>query len=255
MAINLASNCLLQYKMNDDNAQSQVDDTSGNNNHGALRLGGPPLATQTQSVDPGKLDKALEFDGLGSNPGVAGVYIDLTTPIELSGFWALTVWIYLDANDNSPRIIVDKSHPSQSYIQVQDNSGQVTIIFCNNSGSLVTWTTISNGVPALHHQWRQLTFISIAAGVSLQLFVDNIYKGSKSINTNLRIESVSYGLNGNYRFKGYIDCLDIFDKNLSIEERNFLYNGGVGTERLRSPVRSLVDSSLVGNSLVGKGLS
>ena len=243
MAINLTSNCLLQYKMNDNDESFQVDDTSDNGNHGTLREGGPPGKTEDHSVT-GKIDKALEFDGTND-------YIDLTSVVNLSGFWTITFFSYLDDNTGRPNIILGKNHPTQSYIHLTGNMTP-EIRFCNDTGSYATWT----GIPALHQQWRQLTFVSTNDGAKLHLFIDNVWQSSKDIYTNFKIISVAIGLGDSYnRFKGKLDCLNVFDKNLYDDERDFLWNNGDGTERLRSPACSLVGSSLVGNSLVGKGLS
>jgi len=243
MAVNLTSNCLLQYKMNDNDESSQVDDASGNDNHGTFRENGPPGKTEDHSVT-GKINKALEFDGTND-------YIDLTSGINLSGFWTVMFFSYLDDNTGRPNIILGKNHPTQSYIHL---TGSITpeIRFCNDTGSYVTWT----GITALYQHWRQLIFVSTNGGTKLHLFINNVWQGSKDIDTDFNIASIAKGLGDSYnRFKGKLDCLNVFDKNLYDDERNFLWNNGDGTERLRSPIRPLVSSSLAGNLLVGKGLS
>jgi hypothetical protein len=223
--IDLRDNCLLQYKFNDDDLQPQVDDTSGNDNHGTLREGGPPGATEDHSV-AGKVNKALEFDGTND-------YIDLTSQVNLSGFWSLTVGVYLDDNSNKPCVICSKGHATQSYLWVSSAAGNVTIKFMNNSGSFVTWTTAGDSLPTFYQTWRLIKLISVSGGASLQLFVDNVYKGSKTLNTDFNIAKISDNTpTDGDRFKGRLDVLDIFGAQLLEAERDYLWNSGNWTERL-----------------------
>jgi len=218
--LDLRDNCLLQYGFNDDDETSQVRDTSGNDNHGTFT--GP---TEDNSVT-GKVDKSLSFDG-------SAEHITIGSPVVLSGFWSLTVGVYLNDNIYTPRTIIESNLAYKGCIFIrEDSSGSIrAVTFYNDSGASVSWTE-ADGVPVLYHRWRQLTFISQSGGEILQLFINNVWKGNKTINTTFTANAVAKNGSNFPKFKGYLDCLNIFDRDLSETERNYLYNGGDWTERL-----------------------
>jgi len=225
LGIDLRADCLLQYKFNDDDAESQIDDTSGNNNHGTLREGGPPGATEDHSVE-GKVNNAIHFDGTDD-------YIDLASQVSLSGLWSITIGVYLNEDTNKPCVIFGKGHATQSYLWVSSNEGAVTVNFTNDAGASATWTTAGDGLPTFYRTWRNLTLISAAGGTVLMLFVNNVWKGNKSVNTDFNIAKISDDTPvPGYRFIGRLDILNIFDAQIPEADRNFLYNGGDWTEEL-----------------------
>ena len=242
MAIDLTSNCLLQLKMNDNTDSALVVDSSGSENHGYF------AAQYTEDLHiAGKLNGALSF--FGTFPPTC--YIALTSLIQLSDYYTIVVWVYVDDNTSAPRYILGNGSNTKNYIYIQDNGFFATVAFKNDAATEVTWS----GLSSLYHSWKMLTFVSVADGTKIHLFIDNVFQASKDLDTDFRIDTVAYGNNSiNQTFKGYMDCLDIFDANLLTDGTDFLWNGGYGTENLSSAVRPLVCGSLVGNSLIGKGL-
>jgi hypothetical protein len=252
MGIDLTTNCLVQYKMNDNAENATVLDTSGNSNNGTFRLGGSPSYTSLYSV-AGKINTALSFDGLAQDPGVAGTYISLTSGTTLSNKnYTICFWVWVDDNANKPLNVTSKGHATQSVIFVQNNTGVGSLSFINDAGGATqTWTSLSD----LYQTWRWICLISVNAGATLQLFVDNTFISAKTVDTDLIISYLSEETPiAADTFKGYLDNICVIDTNISEAERNFLWNGGVGTERLKHIARPLVNGDLATGQLVGSGL-
>lgn len=240
MAIDLTSNCLLQLKMNENEDSFQVFDSSGNDNHGtAQRI---TASMHSDSGNPPNLNGALNFNGTSDK-------ITLTSQISLSEFWSISFFAKWTDDSGRPNFIVGKDRDYYNYFYLQKMATE-ELKFRNNSGTEVIWDGLSvlNG-------WHWFTLISVNGGATLQLFIDNVFKGSKTVNTDFNFNLICEGGYGGPKFEGDLDCLNVFDRNLVEDERNFLWNGGDGTENLSSAVRPLVCGSLVGNSLIGKGLA
>ena len=239
MAIDLTSNCLLQLKMNENEDSFQVFDSSGNDNHGtAQRI---TASMHSDSGNPPNLNGALNLNGTSDK-------ITLSSQISLSGFWTIGFWGKWTDNSGRPNFTVGRDGDNNNYFYFQKMATE-ELKFRNNSGTEVIW----NGLSVLNG-WHWFTLISVNDGTQLQLFIDNNYISTKTINTDFDFDLISEGGNGGPKFEGDLDCLNVFDRNLTEDERNFLWNGGDGTENLSSAVRPLVCGSLVGNSLIGKGL-
>lgn len=243
MAVNLTSKCILQLKVNENHeSSSTVYDTSKSSNNGMLFGTGPPIPT-AQRHCTGKLDGAFIYN--------QDTYIDMNSMINLSAPYEIWVWVYCDDNTTRPNTIVTDGNYQKNCIYVQKIGDSYDITFYNNVPVSVIWTDVGD----LYQAWHLLRFIASASN-AMTLLVDGFSKGQKSIDTTFKWIHIgtSSGPPG-YEWKGKIDLLEVFDVTLSSAESSFLWNDGNGTERLHSPVHPLVGGSLVGNSLIGKGLS
>jgi len=75
------ANLVGHWPMDDDDPQMQVDDVSGNNNHGTLfdEDRDPGRSTAKHSVDPGAIGTALSFDGVDDYVEIPALNLDSNT--------------------------------------------------------------------------------------------------------------------------------------------------------------------------------
>jgi len=215
--VDLRDICILQYKMNDNAANKTVEDTSGQGNTGT--------STRNTSVitTAGKINAAFQYDdGEGDK-------VTPTTPISLNGAiiaWTIACGIRLrDYRPGRPNSIF--SDGETKYMTVSDDGASRAISFYAG-GAPVVWT----GLPAFHNTWRFVIIRSYGTN-QVELLIDNVSRGEKTISSLATIKAVGEGSYGALAFYGDIDNFMVFEgKALSSDETAFLYNGGAGTEEL-----------------------
>jgi len=225
--IDLIPNSVAQYKMNDTSGSTIIDST-GNYN-------GTHNGTLT-SVDPGKINTAIDYDGSTN-------YTEIPNPTEISGLSAelsIAFWIKTTATE---AVILDARYSplSNNGLRISLLSGDIECSFFeSSSGVLVKNTTnVNDG------NWHLVILTADKAGLAT-VYIDNddggttmdisskdtVYVNSFFIGAEV-LESIPIAF---AYFEGSLDNFCIFDKILTSDERDFLWNNTEGTEDLSSDV-------------------
>ena len=193
----------------DETSGTVAYDSSGNGNHGTLTNG--PTWTD------GKIGGALSFDGENDYVNLGNVYNNLD---DLT----ISSWVRCSSIDNtkSYRTIIAKKYIF--VVNVATDIMKYSTNFSNGSG----WTGGASSVSTVSlNEWE---FISVTRLEGMfSLFVNSSFEksssnnsiGSNNINTFIGNNSGT-----NYHFKGLIDDVRIYDRALSAEEVQVLYNLG-----------------------------
>ncbi len=234
--INIESNSVAQYKMNDVTGTSVVNEfgTDGDYDGGG----------SVTSVS-GKINEALYFDGSHE--------INTTQKFTSTFRNSFSINFWIKPDDGQP------SAPGQSFCGAMfliANTIDITI----NAGNIIssyigsTSKTISNVSGLLNGQetWHMITLTVEQVDVSNarnSLYVDSVKIADSGIYTQnmssytssattLKIGADGQGLRN---FEGSMDNFCIFDKVLTQEDMDFLYNEGNGTEELQGEDNEPVD--------------
>ena len=234
----LEDNCIRQYKMSEDAANTTVVDTMGNDD-GTASVNTNVLACS------GKLAGGFDFDGAddyigGMNTGAAIDSQDLTISfwmrIEGAGLgsmlgiigdqfsddiagWAQMGWsIYVDTNVKLVAYTaggVGNNYKYSNTAALSLNTWYFVTCCLSNSTSGTNEIYI-NGIYAVDASGSNGASAGVFSGSG------NIYMGG--------LWDISDGAVKNYFFDGKIDNLCIYDKELSEREIKGIYNNGRGTE-------------------------
>jgi hypothetical protein len=232
--VDLTSNTVAQYKMND-TVNPTVENTFGTD--------GTYVGTLT-SESPGKINDALVFNGTSQ-------YVNTTQSFQSTfrNSFSINCWVRPDDGQPAPPDYIYGATLASSFYRfyLQLSGASITAIYDPGAGVLTTSTTsgFSSGV---NTTWKMITvtFEDNGIGVNsiLSLYIDGVFKISDSAilnpdffsSTGFFIGALSNGTvitAGSY-FDGAVDNLCIFDKVISQDEIDFLYNQGVGTEELKN---------------------
>lgn len=221
MAVDLSPNCLLQWKMNDDAANADIIDTSGNGRDGEYWKGFAPENTENHSV-AGKVNTALNFPDVDTEMAIAQDIIPGGYPKVIAA------WIKTSASGAEQPIGTLGDVPSVNYLGTSVEANGKISIWAENAGgraSSESAGTYNDGA------WHLV--IAVFQGASnRKLYVDNVL-----VATNTTIKGMTWAsmyIANHYAdsFDGDMDIICIFNKVLSADERAFLWNGGDGTESL-----------------------
>jgi len=237
MAIDLTSNCIGHWKMNDYAANKTIADSSGNGNNGTAKW-------NTEDISAlGKINRALglmsidsDFFNFGTGPTITG-----------TGVFAISLWVKFINRDKNQMMVNQRStgsaHGSYTLNILNSNYPHFTVYNGGNSFNLTSDTTINND--SWHHVMAQR--ISTTEG---ELYLDNVLVASgsgpvKSLN-NVPVVMGRWNGGGQY-MDGRLDDVRIWDgRTLNTEERAFLWYNGSGTEKSKTCTRPLVGGSLAG---------
>lgn len=223
MAVDLTANCILQYKFNDQGGGTNVVDSSQAGMDGTITgntAGGLSVAGKLPEEDP------LAFNFPGTN-GPPNAYISRGSSLSVSGNYTINFWVYHNDNTNASRYFLGNGADIDSYFYIQDNGSATNIVFGNRTGGSTTWVVGSS----IYQSWKMLTFISIADGEQIQLYINNVFQSTKTLTTTFNYSEVGYAGNDlNSLYKGYLDDFRIFDTNITEADRAVLWNNGDGTE-------------------------
>jgi len=205
---------MLHYKMNDNAATDVVVDSSGNS-----RTGTSAANTDTVTVDPGKINRALSFNGTSDSINV--------TPFTFPTSGTINAWIYTkDANNayplrailGSPLKIVDFGTIAGTtvYTGFYNSGTDNRITFSNSYLPLNTWTMLT------------LTWVD---GGAMVVYVNGQQAGTTIATMTTYWDTAtanSITLGG----AGALDLDDfrIYGRVLSTADIAALYNTGSGTE-------------------------
>jgi hypothetical protein len=198
----------------DETSGTVAYDSSGNGNNGNL-TGGPTWVT-------GKIDGALSFDGLDDY-----VSIPATADLDL-------------ANLNISAWINTSNYRQNGFIFEKTSNGQVNSqynLFFEHSSNSLRWRTTP--VSGNYHESRLATniltswnFLSASYdGITKKIFLNGNLSKSDSFSGTIVQNPNGISLIGkhppaNYFFNGLIDDVRIYDRALSAEEVQALYNLG-----------------------------
>lgn len=190
-----------------------TNDYSGNGNDGT---------NNGATVTSGLGQSAYEFGGGGSgdiiNCGDSSV-LDITSETTWSA------WVYVDESGRPSSRILEKN-ANNGYGILIDSSGSIKIEI--NKGGTYNWWEISN-IQDYNNVWTHLAFVFDNNSGTASFYQDGVEIDSRSVSSDFDNSSGSSFNIGNWNgenrtFGGKIQDVRIYDRALSPEEINILYN-------------------------------
>ncbi len=241
MVIDLSANCVARWKMNEDAPSTDVGDTSGNGHNGVSERNTNLL--HTSSGNPPWLNGAFDFNGSGDYIRVADDDVWDFTSRDFS------VFFWFKKTSNVPGYIIN--HRGIGGVSGWD------VWYANyklrgliKKGALQV--AVVSALVVNDDTWHS-AYIGWDRNALIAMEIDNSSPSTSapiySIDDISNDEDLSIGvkLSGeqtSYFFDGIMDCVMIFDRVLTADERSFLYNNGHGTENLSTAGRQLVGGLL-----------
>ncbi len=214
----LASSCTGHWRMNDNVANPTVVDDSGNGNDGTAQQNTDILHTT------GKIDGALTFNGTSDCADVG----DVVGP----GAYTKVAWVKRDAGDYYNNIVSSGDVWSHAIYAPYTQSFRLC------AGHEHPFNQVQDSVPLDVNVWYQVA-VTFDPNVSLGRMV--LYKDGVQVDdaNNVPTHSASTSTYigrfvSGYWMNGAIDNVMIFNRALTTEEIEALYNEGNGTETLSS---------------------
>jgi len=223
------------YTLNDDDPNTIVTDSSGNSNTGALE-GGDNTADISQ--DPGKISKALLFNGTDDR-----VNIDtLVGDVSANTTGSITAWVKATAALQTGQIVSFGDTNANEILQFRMNSdgilrASVTVasttqwILVTDAAALVAATYVHCMV--IHNGTQATLYVNNVAVA--QTFTTDISRtqwlSSMTGVDTARIGSANFNSSGDLSFiKAELDDVRYINRALTELERATIFNDGNGTE-------------------------
>gem|GEM_PF-6567816 len=258
--LDLAPNCYGFWKMNENAANTDVEDFSSQGNEGTFTdATGNPYTNQHDAA--GKINGALLFDGVDDyvNVGTMGNFGGNMNNVTVAA-WVKTpsdaaYALQGTGNDGATTALTTilNSTSTGSYL-----SGAIRLFTRDDDGQRISaGADFNTGVA--DNNWHLVIVILQKSLMTVRFYVDNVqktttYSGQRQSGTNYSNFQYPMSLGANYNrgatnlyLEGLLDNFMIFDKALSEQERAFLWNGGNGRESLSELHRRLVGGSLSAN--------
>lgn len=223
----LNQSVIAKWGLNDDAESFLVEESSQNSNHGiSQRL------TNLYSTDAGKIGKALDFDEFTPDYFTA-------QPINLGDDdFSFAVWIKL--TDTGSQMINIEGVDPRVYFRV--SSGGI-LQFTMDDG--VTLLTEGSAATVTDGQWHLVLAICDRQNDLASVYIDNVIGSTpldiSSLGTLQNNNDILVGIRNTLdeTFDGIMDEVIIFDKALTSDDRDELWNGGDGINLvpLESPVK------------------
>lgn len=238
MAIDLSANCVVRWKLNENAADTNVDDSSDNSHDGNSQRNTSLM--HISSGQPPCLNGAFDFDGSNDYITVPDdVVWDFVGKDFTVAFW------FSSTMTDTGFFLNHRKKGNYNGWDIWMQSGKVWARISKGSNSVMksTPTNYNDG------NWyfctiefdRDGTFkIYINASqvaISAPIMQINDISNNEDLCIGSRLSQHAY-------FDGVMDCMMIFDKLLSSDEQAYLYNNGYGTEGLKTACRSLIRGSL-----------
>lgn len=234
MLVSLTQNTIAQYKMNDNSPTSTVVDSQESND-------GTYVGEDTgqRSVE-GVVNRALGFNG---SPD----YVDTNQTFETIFKDSFTINFWAKPDDGIPSGVEfmsgvrDVTNTNQVLVALAGSS--LFFIYSSNANSVVnvTSSTFSNG-PAQDYKMFTCIVENTAPTAKASVYIngelvsedtDTVDMGAYSLAFNFFLGATNHSTIGdNGHYNGDIDIFSIFNKAISQDEIDFLYNNGFGTELL-----------------------
>jgi hypothetical protein len=194
----------------------EVKDASGNSNDGTLNGG----MSNELSAAKGRVGQALDFDGSDDYIGIDdNSSLDITTEITESA------WVKPNNCDESHATVATKN--LSYYFQVHSDCKVAVYTYWNNSGSRggSNYDYSNEALPT--GKWSHIVFTEASDGtrkIYINGQLDSTHSAESSIwedNNQLRVGAQGAS---NRRFDGEIDDVRIYDRALTDDEINRIYN-------------------------------
>jgi hypothetical protein len=203
-------------------------DSSGNGNHGTVY-------GATLSADRfGNPNRAYAFNGINSHIDVLN---SATVDIPNNQDFSIAFWIKTNSANNNGIPMIKSTYGSQNgYIFFAENTNSG---YCNTSGQLSFYVAASSGADACANSpicndnanWYFITGMHKSSINKTYLYVNGVLQsdvGSKFGTTNnlknLYFGACYTGTSFIQFFNGYLDCVRIYNRNLTQNEIDNLYN-------------------------------
>jgi hypothetical protein len=230
MAIDLTSNTIAQYKMNDNSANTVVIDSARNYNG---MYGG--ANTDAKSV-VGVINTALSFNGINN-------YIDTNQTFQstLQNSFSINLWCKdIGEGTNQQHFVAVswglyileffKTGTTVGINYTTQAPVPVSAIITNTP--LTSWSMVTAVVENLDgSNTRALLYINgdlVKIGTTMGIPMSDW--GTVGTNLNVYVGCGNIVGHAIENFDGYLDDVRIFNKVLTVDEISFLYNDGTGTE-------------------------
>lgn len=238
MAIDLSANCVARWKLNENALDTNVEDSSDNSCDGSSQRNTSLM--HVGSGQPPYLNGAFDFNGTSDYIIVPDhddwdfVGKDFTV-----AFWFKTTMT------GTGFFINHRKKGNFNGWDIYISQGKVYARISKGTNTVTAWTSSSYNTGVWYfctvEYDRDGTF-KIYINTSQVVLSDPIMQ----INDISNNEDLCIGsrLSQHAYFDGVMDCIMIFNKLLSFDERAYLYNNGYGTEGLKTACRRLVGCSL-----------
>lgn len=241
MVIDLSANCIARWKMNEDAPSTDVGDTSGNGHNGVSERNTNLL--HASSGNPPWLNGAFDFNGSGDYIRVADDDVWDFSGKDFSVFF----W-FKKATNNTGFIINHRDRGNVSGWQIWYDNYKLRALIQKGSNKEAVVSTQDVNDDTWHSCYVGVDrdgMIAMEIDNGTPTFSDPIYSiDDISNDEDLSIGAKLGGEQTSYFFDGIMDCMMIFDRLLTADERSFLYNNGHGTENLSTAGRQLVGGLL-----------
>ena len=225
----LFSSCLGHWKMNDNATNTDVLDGSGNGHNGTFNDATGNPNTSAHHI-MGKIDGALTFDGTDDY-----VAIPDSNSLDIPGALTLAFWTKYTSTGSG--WIISKGRTGTAYgYWAGNDAGKIR--FGSNAGyKTTTASTFNDG------NWHSVVCVYDGGGTfsALKIYVDNVeqattqagsFNGFSATNEPLVLGARTNDSAVSGFFTGSIDNAMVFNRALTANEREKLYNGGNGTETI-----------------------
>jgi hypothetical protein len=213
-----------------------ANDESGNNNNGTVN--GATLTADRF----GNVNKAYSFDGNTSN-----ILINSNTSLNLSSTFSFNFWIkssQYPIGSSVSHLIVKGSNTTNEYSITWSNYKPAL----NKQGTQTIAITTN---PLDTNRWYNLSFVFNYP--QAKIYIDNILVVTgnatsmiNSSNTPLYIGTISGQTGLNKVYKGVIDDIGIWNRELTQQEISDLYNGNICYQNITVTDTLIINTNLVG---------
>ena len=217
--VNLTSCCVGHWKMNDNDGQVQVDDNSSNGNHGTAQQITSNL--HTDSGNPPNLNGAFTFNGSGDHIDLGGLIV--------TGAYTKAAWVKR-ASGTFVNNIISADTFSHAFFAPSGYS------FKLSAGHNGTWNHVQDTVALTADTWH---FVAVTFDPDVGLGTMVLYKDGAEVGSATSVPTQSGSTNtyigkfeSGYYFAGAMDNAMLFNRALTADEIEFLYNEGNGTETI-----------------------
>ncbi|UCC22979.1 MAG: LamG domain-containing protein [Planctomycetota bacterium] len=242
MAIDLSANCVSRWKLNENAADTNVEDSSDNSHDGSSQRN--TTLMHIGSGQPPHLNGAFDFNGTDD-------YITVTDHNDWDFVTqSFTVSFWFKTTTAGTGFFIN--HRKKGNFNGWDIWMQTGHVWARASEGSNTMQATS---PLTYHDgtWYlcTVTFYRTSPDkLTITIYINNVEVDSMGPTQHIYDLSNSEGLCIGSRlsqhayFDGVMDCIMIFNKLLSSDERAYLYNNSYGTEGLKTACRRLVGCSL-----------
>jgi hypothetical protein len=170
------------------------------------------------TFESGKIGNAALFDG--------------SNYLQASGYtrqpdYSVAAWVYPTSNDLM--VIYNESEDNPFFLFPVSGGFQV----CCDPQSLLNGLTPANTTFVQPNSWSHVAATWTDADKSLRLYSNGVLGHTETNSQESRNgeqANIYIGLHGQYKFKGKIDALGVWNKPLTSAEITELYNAGAGKE-------------------------